>query len=77
MEVVKKEPTRITFSWPKTKEDVKFYSARGTFITRMIDLRVHPIVVAEQRGNSPETIYKHYYKHTKHDEVKQIVLAGL
>jgi len=60
-----------------TKEDIKFYSARGTFITRMIDLGVHPIVVAEQSGNSPETIYKHYYKHTKHDEVKQIVLAGL
>lgn len=60
-----------------TKEDIKFYSCRGTYITRMIDLGVHPIIVAEQSGNSPETIYKHYYKNTRFDELEKIVIAGL
>jgi hypothetical protein len=27
-------------------------------------------VVAEMAGNSPMTIYKHYYKNTKRDEIK-------
>ena len=58
-------------------DEIKFYSCRGTYITRMIDLGVHPIVVAEQSGNSPEAIYKHYYKTTNYDELNRIVLGGL
>ncbi len=58
-------------------EQVKFYSCRGTYITRLIDLGVHPMVVADHCGNSPEMIYKHYWKNTNHEEVNKLVFSGL
>ncbi len=58
-------------------EEVKFYSCRGTYITRLIDLGVHPMVVADHCGNSPDMIYKHYWKNTNHEEVNKLVFAGL
>lgn len=52
-------------------ENVTWYSARGTFISKMVDAGNNPYIVAEMAGNSPLTIYKHYYKNTKRDELKQ------
>jgi site-specific recombinase XerD len=48
-----------------------WYAARGTFITKMLDEGFHPIAVAEFAGNSPKTIYNHYWKQTRHEDVLQ------
>lgn len=53
----------------KYKEKITWYSARGTFITKMIDEGYHPMLVAQLAGNSPEIIYKHYYKTTRDKDV--------
>ncbi len=55
----------------KIEENVTWYSARGSFISKMVDAGNNPYVVAEMAGNSPLTIYKHYYKNTKRDEIKR------
>ena len=55
----------------RIKEKITWYSARGTFISKMVDAGNSPYVVAEMAGNSPLTIYRHYYKNTKRDEIKQ------
>ncbi|MFI3240738.1 MAG: tyrosine-type recombinase/integrase, partial [Bacteroidales bacterium] len=47
------------------KERITWYSARGSFISRMVDEGESPYVVAEMAGNSPMMIYKHYYKNEK------------
>lgn len=52
------------------KEHITWYSARGSFISKMVDAGNNPYIVAEMAGNSPMTIYKHYYKNTKRDELK-------
>ena len=44
----------------RIRENVTWYSARGSFISKMVDA-----------GNSPLTIYKHYYKNTKREEIKR------
>ena len=49
----------------RIKENITWYSARGSFISKMVDAGNNPYVVAEMAGNSPLTIYKHYYKNTK------------
>ncbi|MFV0329253.1 MAG: phage integrase SAM-like domain-containing protein [Dysgonomonas sp.] len=51
------------------KEKITWYSSRGSYITKMINDGYHPILVAEHAGNSPEMIYKHYYKTTNKDEI--------
>lgn len=53
------------------KEHITWYSARGSFISKMVDAGSNPCVVAEMAGNSPMTIYKHYYKNTKKEELKK------
>lgn len=53
----------------KYKEKITWYAARGTFITRMINADYHPIDVAQMAGNSPQSIYQHYYKNTKTKEI--------
>ena len=53
----------------KIKDKLTWYSARASFITRMVDQGYSPYVVAEMAGNSPMVIYKHYYKNTKTDEM--------
>ena len=53
----------------KVKSKLTWYSARASFITRMVDQGYSPYVVAEMAGNSPMVIYKHYYKNTKADEM--------
>lgn len=55
----------------RIKENITWYSARGSFISKMVDAGNNPYVVAEMAGNSPLTIYKHYYKNTKRDEIKK------
>lgn len=53
----------------KYKEKITWYSARGTFISQMIAADIHPVVVAEMAGNSPNTIYKHYFKNTNYQQI--------
>lgn len=53
------------------KDKVTWYSARGSFISKMVDAGNNPYVVAEMAGNSPLTIYKHYYKNTRREEIKR------
>lgn len=48
----------------KIKDEITWYSARGTFISKMIDEGFHPMQVAQFAGNSPDIIYRHYYKNT-------------
>ena len=55
----------------RIRENVTWYSARGSFISKMVDVGNNPYVVAEMAGNSPLTIYKHYYKNTKREEIKR------
>lgn len=55
----------------RIREHITWYSARGSFISKMVDAGNNPYVVAEMAGNSPLTIYKHYYKNTKLDEIKK------
>lgn len=55
----------------RIKENITWYSARGSFISKMVDAGNNPYVVAEMAGNSPLTIYKHYYKNTKREEIKR------
>ena len=53
----------------RIKCKLTWYSARASFITRMVDEGYSPYVVAEMAGNSPMVIYKHYYKNTQGDEM--------
>ena len=57
----------------RIKENITWYSARGSFISKMVDAGNNPYVVAEMAGNSPLTIYKHYYKNTKREEIKRLL----
>lgn len=40
---------------------ITWSSARSSYISKMIDEGFHPLQVAELAGNSPQTIYRHYY----------------
>lgn len=53
----------------KIKEQVTWYSARGSFISRMVDDGNSPYAVAEMAGNSPMTIWKNYYKNTEREKL--------
>lgn len=53
------------------REKVYWSSARSSFISKMIDEGYHPLQVAEQVGNSPQTIYKYYYTITNPEEVRE------
>ena len=70
---VKQISTRLSQTLTKAckmlriKENITWYSARGSFISKMVDAGNNPYVVAEMAGNSPLTIYKHYYKNTKRE----------
>lgn len=45
-------------------------TARSSFICKMLDEGYHIYQVAEMTGNSPITIYKHYYGITNREEIK-------
>ena len=53
----------------KYKDKITWYSARGTFISEMIASDIHPVDVAAMAGNSPNTIYKHYYKNVDQKQI--------
>lgn len=55
------------------KEKITWYSARGTFITKMLEEGYSPLVVAQFAGNSPQVIYKHYFKNTKFEEMRKSI----
>lgn len=53
------------------KENVTWSTARSSFISLMVNEGYHPLQIAEQVGNSPSTIYKHYYTNTDTEKVKK------
>lgn len=55
----------------KCKDKITWYSARGSFITKMINDGYNLAIVAEHAGNSPEVISKHYYRIINADEIRQ------
>lgn len=59
------------------EEKFTWYAARGTFITRMLDIGVKPEKVAEMAGNSVQTIFKYYFKNTTPDELFDTVAAAI
>jgi len=61
----------------KIKEHVTWYSARGSFISRMVDDGNSPYAVAEMAGNSPMTIWKNYYKNTEREKLAERTRAVL
>lgn len=61
----------------KIKENVTWYSALGSFISRMVDDGNSPYAVAEMAGNSPMTIRKNYYKNTEREKLAERMRAVL
>lgn len=53
------------------QERVTWYTARGSFLSRMIDEGYHPLQIAQQTGNSPSTIYRYYDAITNRQEMKK------
>ena len=53
----------------RIKENITWYSARGSFISMMVDEGYSAPVVAEMAGNSPMVIFRHYYKNTQETEL--------
>lgn len=57
-------------------DKITWYSARGTYITNMINAGINPHAVANQAGNSVKVIEKHYYHVAdRTDMLKQISAA--
>lgn len=50
-------------------EKISWYSARGTYITMMLDRKYDPGIVAQHCGNSVLTIYKNYFKNLKERDI--------
>lgn len=50
---------------------VTWSTARSSYISRMIDEGFHPLQVAELAGNSPQTIYRHYYTISDKEKMKE------
>ncbi|MDR2001938.1 MAG: site-specific integrase [Prevotella sp.] len=63
---LEKVRTRIGY-----EDKITWNSARGSFITKMINDGYNPSVVAEHSGNSAPIIYKHYYKVMEQAETRQ------
>ncbi|GAB6119761.1 phage integrase SAM-like domain-containing protein [Dysgonomonas termitidis] len=51
------------------KGKITWNSARGTYISKLIDEKYPVELVAEHAGNSPDVIYKHYYIVTQREEL--------
>ena len=62
---VKQISTRLSQTLTKAckmlriKENITWYSARGSFISKMVDAGNNPYVVAEMAGNSPRNMAQH------------------
>lgn len=52
------------------KSKVTWGTARSSYISKMIDEGFHPLQVAELAGNSPQTIYRHYYSISDKEKMK-------
>lgn len=52
-----------------TVDNICWYSARGTYITMMLDRKYDPGIVAQHCGNSVLTIYKNYFKNLKERDI--------
>lgn len=52
-------------------DKITWSTARSSFISKMLDDGFHIMQVAEQTGNSAQTISKHYYAITNRDEVRE------
>lgn len=50
-------------------EEITWYSARGTYITMMIDMKCPPEIVAMHSGCNVTTLYNHYWKNLKEAEI--------
>lgn len=55
------------------KDKITWYSARGTFITKMDEIGFSALTIAEFAGNSVQAIQKHYFKNTKRDEIRETI----
>lgn len=55
------------------KEKITWYSARGTFITKMDEAGFSALTIAEFAGNSVQAIQKHYFKNTNRDEIRKTI----
>lgn len=53
------------------KSRVTWGTARSSYIYKMIDEGFHPLQVAELAGNSPQTIYRHYYTISDKEKMKE------
>lgn len=53
------------------KSRVTWETARSSYISKMIDEGFHPLPVAELVGNSPQTIYRHYYIISDKEKMKE------
>lgn len=53
------------------KSRVTWGTARSSYISKMIDEGFHPLQVAELAGNSPQTIYRHYYTISDKEKMKE------
>jgi len=51
-------------------EKVTWSTARSCFISMLIDKGYHPLQIAEQVGNNPQTIYKYYYVNTNKEKMR-------
>ncbi len=51
-------------------QKITWGTARSSFISKMLDEGYTPTQVAEQTGNSPATIYKHYYAITNSEKIR-------
>ncbi|MCD8264113.1 MAG: hypothetical protein LUD02_08080 [Tannerellaceae bacterium] len=49
----------------KCKDPIKWYTARGSYITALVNGGENMGVVAKQAGNTAAIITKHYYKNTE------------
>ncbi len=53
------------------KSRITWGTARSSYISKMIDEGFHPLQVAELAGNSPQTIYRHYYTISDKEKMKE------
>lgn len=52
------------------REKVTWSTARSCYISKLIDKGYHPLQIAEQVGNNPQTIYKYYYINTNKEQMR-------
>lgn len=71
---VNKTLAKISLQLGMTKK-VTWYYSRGTYITKAIDSGLNAYQVADQAGNSPKIIEKHYYKPDRSEILNKMTSA--